>query len=179
MLQITSGLLAKAVTLYSTTIDSPNDRTNKDGAAIRPTIYFDKPVTKDGKHVPGKKSKLYTPDADEAASLKATQDGVESLMLDGAGKYSPDNDNHHRFLKSTLSPADVAEIKTIKGKLSCNKQVLKVKATMKACVSAYIMGLPQDQRNQFADALAQIAMPTIDALKNAVDDSEEDTPLFS
>ena len=179
MLQLSKSLVSKAITLHSTTIDSPTERTNNDGVAIRPTVYFDKPVTKDGKLVPGKKSTLYTPDAGEAAELKCNQDSCESVMLDGSGKYNPENELHYRFLKSALTPADVKEIKSVKGLLSCNKSVVKVKTALKACVSQYILGLPNEQRSIFAEALASITLPVIDRLRNEASDDTEDSPLFS
>ena len=71
MLQLSKALLAKAIELSSTTIDSPTGRTNNKGEAIRPTLYFNKPTIVNGKSVPSKKSTMYTPNAIEAAELKA------------------------------------------------------------------------------------------------------------
>jgi hypothetical protein len=179
MLNLSDTLTAKAVVLHSVTIDSPTERTNDKGEAIRPTIYFDKPVKEGGKLVPGKKSKLYTPNEQEAKALKATCDGCESICLDGAGKYDHENDMHFRFLKSTLTDDDWAEIKSIKGMLSANKATVKVKKALKACLSQYIMGLPLADRNKVANALADLTQPVMDTLRNTADDDEADTPLFS
>lgn len=179
MLNLSKSLTDKSVSLLSTTIPSPTGRKNDDGEVMNCTIYFDKPVTKDGKQVPGKKSTLYTAHEGEATKLKATQDSCESVMLDGAGKYQPTNDLHYRFLKDSLTPSDMKEIKSLKGLLKANGQVIKVKSVLKGFTSAYIMGLPKEQRAIIADALATLTMPVVDALKNVASNDEEDEPLFS
>jgi hypothetical protein len=178
MLNITKGLQAKAVTLFSMTIDSPTERVNSDGDAIRPTIYFDNPIDKDGKKVAGKKSTIYTPDRDEAAKLGATQDGCECLCLDGAGKYSPDADNHFRFLKSTLTDADLKEIKAIKGMLSANATIKLFKKACKKLTGQYIGTLPKESKVLIANAIAGIVSPTLDILQNGATDADEDEALF-
>lgn len=179
MLQLSSALLKKAITLFSTTIDSPTNRTNDKGEAIRPTIYFDKPVKQDGKNVPGKKSTLYTPDKDEAKALKATCDSCECVCLDGSGKYDPDNELHYRFLKSTLVDSDIKEIKAVKGLLTSNKGHIKLKAVAKQLTSAYIMGLPIEQRSILATAVREQMNYVCDLLENTATDDDADEPLFS
>ena len=71
-IQLSKALIDKSVVLNSMTIDSPTDRKSKrTGDPLRPTVYFDNPVTdKDtGKLVAGKKSTLFTPNAEEAEAL--------------------------------------------------------------------------------------------------------------
>ena len=181
---MTSELKAKAVKLWSMSIPSPTGRTSdkeldKDGnpKPITPTLYFDKPVEVEGKLVPSKKSTLYTPNKEEAAELKANVDGCESVMLDGAGKYDPDNKLHFRFLKSALDGSDMAEIKTIKGKLKAMNELAKIKAELKAITSTYILGLPKDDKSMIADKLAELTAVALSILRNtAVDEADE--PLF-
>ena len=182
---MTDALKAKAIKLHSTSIDSPTGRVSKnetlaDGTPkpITPTLYFDKPVEVDGKLVPSKKSTLYTPNAAEAAELKATCDGCESVMLDGAGKYDPENKLHFRFLKTALTSNDMAEIKDIKGKLKAMNELAKIREDLKAITSQYIMGLPKDNKSMIADKLAEMTAVTLSILRNDAID-EEDEPLFS
>ena len=183
---MTDALKAKAIKLHSTSIPSPTGRVSKtekleDGTPkpITPTLYFDKPVEVEGKLVPSQKSTLYTPNKEEAAELKANVDGCESVMLDGAGKYDPDNKLHFRFLKSALDPdgSDMAEIKTIKGKLKAMNELAKIKAELKAITSTYILGLPKDDKSMIADKLAELTAVALSILRNtAVDEADE--PLF-
>ena len=169
MLQLSKALLAKAIELSSTTIDSPTGRTNNKGEAIRPTLYFDKPAIVDGKKVPSKKSTMYTPNAIEAAKLNANVDIVETVKVNGVIT---------RFLKSTLDSSEISEIRKVKGMLKANDTILKLKAAVKAATSAYIMGLDYDSRVMVADAMANMVAPALDTLRgNSVDDELE--PLFS
>ena len=169
MLQLSKALLAKAIELDSTTIDSPTGRTNNKGEAIRPTLYFDKPTIVNGKNVPSKKSTMYTPNAIEAAKLNANVDIVETVKVNGV---------QFRFLKSTLDSSEISEIRKVKGMLKANDTILKLKAAVKAATSAYIMGLDYDSRVMVADAMANMVAPALDTLRgNSVDDELE--PLFS
>ena len=169
MMELSKTLKAKAIELHSTTIDSPTGRTNNKGEAIRPTLYFDKPVEVEGKLVPSKKSTLYTPNAIEAAELNANVDIVETVKLNGV---------QSRFLKSTLSSSEIAEIRKVKGMLKANDTILKLKAAVKAATSAYIMGLDYDNRAMVADAMANMVAPALDTLRgDRVND--ELKPLFS
>ena len=184
---MTDALKAKAIKLHSTSIPSPTGRVSKtekleDGTPkpITPTLYFDMPVEVEGKLVPSKKSTLYTPNKEEAAELKANVDGCESVMLDGAGKYDPDNKLHFRFLKSAFDPdgSDMAEIKTIKGKLKAMNELAKIRDDLKAITSQYIMGLTTYNKSMIADKLAEMTAVTLSILRNDVID-EEDEPMFS
>ena len=169
MLQLSKALLAKAIELSSTTIDSPTGRTNNKGEAIRPTLYFNKPTIVNGKTVPSKKSTMYTPNAIEAAKLNANVDIVETVKVNGVIT---------RFLKSTLDSSEISEIRKVKGMLKANDTILKLKAAVKAATSAYIMGLDYDSRVMVADAMANMVAPALDTLRgNSVDDELE--PLFS
>ena len=174
MLELSKSLQSKAITLSSMTIDSPTSRTNAMGEAIRPTIYFDKPVKQDknGKKVdvPSKKSAVYTPNAEEAAAIpNCTCTGVETIKLGGT---------EYRFLKSALEPADLSEVRKLKGLLKANSQNIKLKAALKGFTSAYISALSLDERNIIAEAIGNLALPIMDHLRHT-QTVEEDEPLFS
>ena len=163
-LTLSATLLTKAVVLNSMTIDSPTERVNKDGVPIRPTIYFDKPATKDGKLVPSKKSTIYTPNADEAAKLGATVDIVETIKIDGV---------QSRFLKSTLDTVLLQEVKSVKGMLKANVTIKAIRKAVKAATSAYIMSLPMESRNMIADSIAQLVSPAPETLNNTGNSDDE------
>ena len=176
MLELSKALLAKAIELDSITIDSPTDRVNDDGVAIRPTLYFNlgvsevNPKTGKARMVPSKKSTLYTPNKDEAAALKANVDIVETVKL--AGKS-------YRFLKSTLTEDERKELKHIKGMLKANDTIIKIKKAVKAATSAYIMGLDKDNRLLVANAIAAQVSPALEILRNGPAKDEDLEPLFS
>ena len=182
MMELSKTLKAKAIELHSTTIPSPTGRVSKtekleDGTPkpITPTLYFDKPATvKDDngkdKLVPSQKSTLYTPNAIEAAELKANVDIVETVKLNG---------KQFRFLKSTLTESEKKEIVTIKGMLRANDLILKIKAAVKVATSAYIMSLDKDSRDMVANAMANVVSPALEILRNGKADDEKPQPLFS
>lgn len=156
-IKLSDNLLAKAVNLDSMTIDSPTERTNNDGVAIRPTVYFTNgKVDENGKAKPTKDSKLYTPNADEASAIEnCTKDIVETVSIDGS-KF--------RFLKSTLNDDELKEIKSVKGMVAAEQSINMLDTVVKKLTGAYVMALTDEQRKMVAERAAAMLISATDKM---------------
>ncbi len=156
---ISKALQAKAVVLDSMTIDSPTERTNKGGEAIRPTIYFTKGKLdkKLGKKRPVKgKSTLYTQNKDEAEAIDGCEhQGVETLSLDGVKT---------RWLKDDLEDSDIEELHNLKGMVASEAVVNMIASACKKLVGTYVMSLPLDQRQMVAEQVSSRILVATDKL---------------
>ena len=169
---LSKELIGKSIELSSYSIVSPTGRVSTSaktkGNPLNCTVYFTGESGKDGQHLKG--ATLYVSNEQDAAALKAEHDGVETVNIN--------SDTSYRWLKSSLLPADVKAINTLKGVLKVNRilsgGIGSLQQVLKGAAGMYIKGPPQEYRKAFTDKMAGLMIDTCDDIMRVK--AEDDAP---
>ena len=179
---LSKKLIAKAIELNSYSIVSPTGRLSTSaknlGAPLNTTVYFTGLAVVDAKgkvtgH--GKGAVLYVSDKADAAVLKATCIGVDTIKISDTVTY--------RWLKSDMTPADTKAVNTLKGVLKINRimsgGIGSLQQVLKGAAGMYIKGLPREYKEAFTNKMAQMVMATCDDINRVQADKEEEVAFFN
>lgn len=172
LIELTEGLIDKAVSLHKLTIDSPAGRTStRDGSTLKCNIYSVKPLEDVAKIT--KAHKATCSDALDASKLKNVEVAPAPVVLDYLGE--------RLYWNVTLTKDERRLINSIKGEAHVrghfsNKQGTILKA-IKSLSGVNVNALPYKMRKALYDKVMALVVAWGDNLLNRSSDDEAIDPF--